>query len=151
MIRSTKNKTLPRLLTVVPRLLRDWLSDWGLSGKKYFGQPPYIFMVICQFAKCNKLLELLESQWWRPTKYENLWVMNGLTDMIWVKDGEPTNIIIRCKSACTNGGSAQHIFCSRWLYSVSEKYPSDIRSKARVWLVKDVNTFYLSSGEGRER
>ena len=27
MIRSTKNKTLPRLLTVVPRLLRDWLSD----------------------------------------------------------------------------------------------------------------------------
>ena len=36
-----KNKPFTRLLTVVPRLLRDWLSDWGLSGKRYFGQPPY--------------------------------------------------------------------------------------------------------------
>ena len=39
-----EEQTLPRLLTVVPRLLRDWLSDWGLSGKRYFGQPPYIYV-----------------------------------------------------------------------------------------------------------
>ena len=31
---------------MVPRLLRDWLSDWGLSGKRYFGQPPYIYIYI---------------------------------------------------------------------------------------------------------
>ena len=41
-----EEQTLPRLLTVVPRLLRDWLSDWGLSGKRYFGQPPYIYLFI---------------------------------------------------------------------------------------------------------
>ena len=29
---------------MVPRLLRDWLSDWGLSGKRYFGQPPHIYI-----------------------------------------------------------------------------------------------------------
>ena len=41
-----EEQTLPRLLNVVPRLLRDWLSDWGLSGKRYFGQPPYNFIYI---------------------------------------------------------------------------------------------------------
>ena len=41
-----EEQTLRRLLTVVPRLLRDWLSDWGLSGKRYFGQPPYIHTYI---------------------------------------------------------------------------------------------------------
>ena len=46
MILINEEQTLPRLLTVVPRLLRDWLSDWGLSGKRYFGQPPYIYIYI---------------------------------------------------------------------------------------------------------
>ena len=72
-------------------------------------------MVIFQFAKCNKLLELLEGKWWRPCT--KTWkplsdeLIEGiipnkshLPGMIWVKDREPTNMTNMfkiCKSACT--------------------------------------------------
>ena len=69
-------------------------------------------MVMFQFAKWNKLLELLENKWWRPCT--KTWkplsdeLIEGiipneshLPGMIWVKDREPTNMFKICKSACT--------------------------------------------------
>ena len=49
MIWSTKNKPFRDCSLWYPRLLRDWLSDWGLSGKRYFEQPPYIYICIIIF------------------------------------------------------------------------------------------------------
>ena len=60
-----EEQTLPRLLTVVPRLLRDWLSDWGLSGKRYFGQPPYVQRGTCSLL-CLRPSQTSSSVWFAP-------------------------------------------------------------------------------------